>query len=272
MNGPFGLKRGPRAGLPGCECRPGRGGRGERSRLGVRRFSKLPLPPRSGTLWRSKSMAVLAPSSYGPPMDTGAGAGRILFHRGARPELPCLFPTGRALIGGAANFRRALTGNGAIRQGRKANKQRSNTTKGGLQRPPASARPGGTDRPVWVRACAVWGAQTPPAGRQPRLGAAGLIRRERVKNPRPEGSDRGRGARAALPRVGMQRRGTPGGEGRRGAGCADLGRQTEQRHGGGTRRAPALRSPAPLPGPSEGQWLREERPWGAGGPRRSCRP
>lgn len=76
-----------------------RGWRGERLRLGVRRFSKLPLPPRSGTLWRSKSMAVLAPSSYEPPMDTGARAGRILLHQGIRPELLCLFPTGCAEAG-----------------------------------------------------------------------------------------------------------------------------------------------------------------------------
>lgn len=82
INGPFGFKRGPRAGLPRLRVsHQERGWRGERLRLGVRRFSKLPLPPLSGTLWRSKSMAVLVPSSYEPLMDTGAGAGRILLIR-----------------------------------------------------------------------------------------------------------------------------------------------------------------------------------------------
>lgn len=81
MNGPFAFKRGPRPGLPRLSVSHQKRWRGERLRLGVRRFSKLPRPPRSGTLWRSKSIAVLAPSGYEPLMGTRAGAGRTLFIR-----------------------------------------------------------------------------------------------------------------------------------------------------------------------------------------------
>lgn len=90
----FRFQRGPLAGLARLRVsHQERGWRGARLRLGVRRFSKLPLPPRSGTLWRSKSMAVLAPSSYEPLMDTGAGL-RESCSWGIRPGLLCLFPTG----------------------------------------------------------------------------------------------------------------------------------------------------------------------------------
>lgn len=88
INDPFGFKRGlPRLRVSHQE----RGGRGERLRLGVRRFSKLLLPPRSGTLCRGKSVAVLAPSGSGALMDTGAGAGRALLVREPGPSCSARF-------------------------------------------------------------------------------------------------------------------------------------------------------------------------------------
>lgn len=99
INGPFAFKSGLRSGLPRLSVsHQEKGWRGERLRLGVRRFSKLPRLPRSGTLWRSKSIAVLAPSSYEPLMDTGAGTGRILFIREsglAGAALPVPYEAGR---------------------------------------------------------------------------------------------------------------------------------------------------------------------------------
>lgn len=94
INGPFAFKRGPR---PESVSHQEKGWRGERLRLGVRRFSKLPRPPRSGTLWRSKSVAALAPSSPEPLMDTGAGAGRSLVIRESGPAgavLPISYEAG----------------------------------------------------------------------------------------------------------------------------------------------------------------------------------
>lgn len=64
---------------------------------GVRRFSKLPRPSRSGILWRSKSIAVLAPSSYEPLMDREQRLGEpCLSGNPVRPEMLCLFPTRQA--------------------------------------------------------------------------------------------------------------------------------------------------------------------------------
>lgn len=95
INGPFAFKRGPR---PESVSHQEKGWRGERLELGVRRFSKLPRPPRSGTLWRSKSVAALAPSSPEPLTDTGAGAGRIPVIREFGPAgavLPISYEAGR---------------------------------------------------------------------------------------------------------------------------------------------------------------------------------
>lgn len=99
------------------------------------------------------------------------------------------------------------------------------------------------------------GSANPTGGKQPRLGAAGFVRRERVKNLRPEGSDPERGASRAAkggdPALGGCGSGggprAERGRGRRGAGagCADLGRWTEQSDGARKARKPGRSDPQP---------------------------
>lgn len=132
-----------------------------------------------------------------------------------------------------------------------------------------------------MRACAAWGAQIPAVGSNPGWEPLAVSEGKGLNTQGRRGQ-----VPDALRRVGMQRGPrAERGRGRRGAGCADLGRQTEPSGGGGTGAEP--RQPGAQPrsrDTARGSALRsapaaagqryQERPRaaGCGDPRLPCSP